>query len=55
MTHSNKEIDKFLMDIKSVCLAHNMSIGHEDTHGTFVIHNYSNYTMQWLFEADDRR
>lgn len=45
------EMVAFLEDIKQVCLKHNMSISHEDGHGSFIIEEYSDDNIDWLYNA----
>lgn len=33
----NPEVDAFLSEIIAVCIKHNLMIGHEDTHGAFIV------------------
>lgn len=42
---------KFLEDIDEVCKKHNLSISHEDGHGSFVIEEYKEWNIKWLFGA----
>lgn len=46
-----KEMEDFLNDIKSVCEKHNLSIAHEDYHGAFLIEEYDEDNIRWLFDA----
>ena len=46
-----KEMEDFLNDIKSVCLKHNLSISHEDYNGVFLIEEYDEDNIRWLFDA----
>ncbi len=41
----------FIDAIETVCRAHNMSIGHEDQHGAFVIHAFTRVNIGWLKDA----
>ena len=45
------EMTDFLNEIKEVCKKHNLSISHEDYHGSFIIQNYDESNLEWLFEA----
>lgn len=45
------EIDKFLEEIKILSKKYNLSISHEDTHGSFVIEKYSESNLDWLKNA----
>ena len=42
---------KFLEDIDLVCMKHNLSISHEDGHGSFLIEEYCQSNIDWLFNA----
>lgn len=46
-----ERMQNFLEDIKRVCNKHNLSISHEDCHGAFIIEDYDEYNIKWLFEA----
>lgn len=48
-----KGIDDFLIDIINICKKHNLSIGHEDTHGAFLIFPYDEDLVTWLKNARD--
>jgi hypothetical protein len=48
---NDKAIELFIKEIIEVCKKHNLSIGHEDTHGAFIIANYDEYYNEWLLEA----
>lgn len=45
------EMVAFIEDIKQVCLKHNMSISHEDYGGAFIIEEYSDDNIDWLYNA----
>ena len=49
------EIDAFLMELAAVCKKHGMSIGHEDGHGSFLVHALSDENIEWLLNASDDR
>ncbi len=51
----NDLVDKFLLEIIEVCKKHNMSIGHEDEHGGFLIDNYDEGYTAWLEAAAIKR
>ena len=44
----------FLDEIHSVCVRHDLSISHEDGHGAFIIENYDERNIDWLFNAFKR-
>lgn len=41
----------FLDEIHSVCMKHGLSISHEDGHGAFIIEDYNERNIDWLFDA----
>ena len=45
------EVDAFIADIVEVCKKHNMSIGHEDGHGSFIIEKFCKFNIAWLQKA----
>lgn len=47
-----KEMEDFLNDIKMICKKHNLSIAHEDYHGAFLIEEYDEDNVEWLFDAN---
>lgn len=49
-----ERMQNFLEDIKKVCEKHNLSISHEDGHGAFIIEDYDNRNIEWLFNASKR-
>ena len=46
-----QDVDAFLSEIESVCKKHNMSLGHEDNYGAFLISEYSDENIEWLKDA----
>lgn len=50
---NNKAIDEFIEEVLSVCRKHGLSIGHEDSQGSFIILNYDEVFSQWFQAADD--
>ena len=46
-----KEMEDFLNDIKTICKKHNLSIAHEDYCGVFLIEEYDEDNIRWLFDA----
>jgi hypothetical protein len=46
-----ERMKKFLEDIDLVCKKHDLSISHEDFHGAFIIEEYDEYNIRWLFNA----
>ncbi|MDP1722768.1 MAG: hypothetical protein Q8L37_06185 [Candidatus Gottesmanbacteria bacterium] len=49
----NEKIDAFLTEVIEVCKKHGLSIGHEDSHGGFLVHKFSKDNADWLMNADD--
>ena len=48
----NDRIQAFKGEIKELCKKHNVGIGHEDTHGGFVIRqSYDEKFMKWFMDA----
>ncbi len=41
----------FLHDLQAVCGKHNLSLGHEDGHGAFLIQPYGDVYVEWLNAA----
>lgn len=52
---SDPAVDAFLDEIIQVCQKHNMSIGHEDSHGAFEVCDYEEGMTEWLCNAHDQR
>ena len=46
-----ERMQNFLEDIKKVCEKHNLSISHEDGHGAFIVEDYDDRNIKWLFNA----
>lgn len=46
-----KEMRDFFDEINKVCLKHNLSISHEDGHGSFEIEKYDENNIKWLESA----
>ena len=49
----NEKIDAFLAEVIEVSKKHGLSIGHEDSHGGFLVHKFSQGNADWLMAADD--
>lgn len=45
---TDSNIDQFLEDLHALCAKHNLSIGHEDTQGAFVIHPWNAHNWDWM-------
>ena len=43
----------FIEDVLTVCKKHGFSIGHEDGHGGFEIHQYREHYSEWLRDAKE--
>lgn len=41
----------FLSDLADVCKRHNLSLSHEDGHGSFIVEDYDSRNIEWLLEA----
>ena len=48
-----KNISDFLNEIENICKKYNLSIGHEDSHGGFIIEDYDDSNIEWLKDARD--
>lgn len=42
----------FLDEIDNICKKYNLSISHEDVHGSFEIEKYNEMNIQWLRYAN---
>ena len=43
-----KEYLDFFDDIEKVCKKHNLSISHQDEHGSFMIEEFDEHNIKWL-------
>lgn len=48
---SSDAVDAFLEEIISIYKKHGFSLGHEDSHGAFIVEEYSKENIQWLLNA----
>ena len=48
---SSARIDAFIEDLVKVCQSHGMSLGHEDSHGAFIVHRMNDENLKWLRAA----
>lgn len=48
-----KKIDAFLAEVIEISKRHGLSIGHEDGHGGFLVHKFSQHNADWLMAAAD--
>lgn len=46
-----KEMEDFFKDIEKLCRDYNLSISHEDGHGSFIIERYDDFNIEWLKSA----
>jgi hypothetical protein len=44
-------VDAFIEDLIKLCKSHNLSIGHEDHHGAFMIEPLTETNLEWLSHA----
>jgi len=44
----NKKVDKFLDDIIKIYKKHKLSLGHEDSQGSFLIEKISEDNIEWI-------
>lgn len=51
MVEMPKEMKDFLNEIEMVSKKYGLSISHEDYHGAFLIEDYDEYNIKWLFGA----
>jgi hypothetical protein len=49
----NSKIDAFLAEVIEVSKKHNLSIGHEDLQGSFVVEKLKESNLVWLMAAND--
>ena len=47
----NVEMKEFIDEIIKVMKKYNLSISHEDSHGSFIIEKYDDYNIRWLKNA----
>lgn len=46
-----QNIDDFINDLHELYIKHNISISHEDTHGSFIFHKYNRENFDWIKEG----
>jgi hypothetical protein len=47
-----KKVDDFINEVLGLCKKYNLSIGHEDTEGGFIVHEgYKEENADWLKDA----
>ena len=49
------DVDAFLLDLLQVCHKHGLALGHEDSHGAFVVNEIDELDEDWLLDAIDAR
>lgn len=47
----DSSIDAFIEDLIAVCRKHNKSLGHEDSHGAFLVEKLNEDNIGWLRAA----
>ena len=52
MTRENN-IKNFLREYKELCKKYNVSLGHEDEYGGFILHEYDEEMIEWVEAASD--
>lgn len=50
----DKKYENFFNEIENVCKKYNLSISHQDHHGSFEIEKFDEYNIKWLKEANLR-
>lgn len=48
---SDLKMKEFIDEIIKVMKKYNLSISHEDSHGSFIIEKYEEYNIKWLKDA----
>lgn len=46
------KMTNFFDELDKLCLKYNLSISHEDGHGSFIIEEYKETNMNWLRNAN---
>ncbi len=44
----------FLQELKLLCMKYGKSLEHEDSHGSFIVTDYSEDNIIWLMDAMER-
>jgi hypothetical protein len=47
----NPTVDAFINDIVELCKKYNLSLGHEDCEGSFIVVPLSEHNINWLLNA----
>ncbi len=45
----------FFQELKELMIKYNISISHEDCHGSFEIENFNENDWKWILDASDKR
>ena len=45
-------VEKFKKDVIKLCEQYNLSISHEDGHGSFIISDYKKSNIEWFNNAE---
>lgn len=50
---SDSQVKRFLEEIEEVSRKHNLVIGHEDSHGAFLVEDFDERNIRWLKDANN--
>ena len=45
---SDKEVENFFNEYEQLCKKYNLSLGHEDTQGSFILHPFKKDNIDWV-------
>lgn len=45
------KMESFLKDIVAVYKKYGLSLSHEDCHGAFIVEEFDEHNVKWLYEA----
>ena len=48
-----ENIQKFFKEYRNICKKYNVSLGHEDEYGGFILYEYDEEMIDWVEAADD--
>ena len=48
-----RRYELFLNEYKKICIKYNITLSHEDGHGSFVFEDYDEFNIQWLKDSLD--
>lgn len=51
MIDVGEDFETFFNKFKALCEVYDVSISHEDKHGSFIFERYKSENMEWLEEA----